>query len=321
MFEKKMEELTAKAIRYMQRYAPHAPFHLIDRLCTDRRLVFRWPFIGNTYEMSDIAHGLCKRLNCENPNEILVYFMRDEIYEDVFVRFDIDRQAMREYFVHAHQMPDPLPDPPCDMCIEDVVQLDGEMLRVVSNVVSRNRKLRDAFVEIMQFNSRVEEYLQSLINLDVRVPLHVVTSVHELAQRNLRGTVYTLFPFYTTCCRPMHVDEFDELMDTTNPRLFDNDLASLIVASSQCRYEGPELADDFAIDLPRRSTIFYDDWDTDTRVTLTLDLDSITDALDRDGWTLEMRQFAREQLKIDKYHKYALTRMLRARKDVPDGIL
>lgn len=34
-----------------------------------------------------------------------------------------------------------------------------------------------------------------------------------------------------------------------------------------------------------------------------------------------MRQFVREQLKIDKYHKYALTLMLRMRQGLPDGIL
>lgn len=56
-------------------------------------------------------------------------------------------------------------------------------------------------------------------------------------------------------------------------------------------------------------------------VVIDLDLDGIADALERDGWTPEMQQFAREQLKIDFYHKFAFTRFPRSRKDTPIGIM
>lgn len=105
-------------------------------------------------------------------------------------------------------MQDPLPDPPCPIGIEDVIGIrDENLMRCVRNAVSRNRKLResiDGFIYDYDDNTRgMLPYLRGLVDLDLNVPLHVVNDTSELGQRNLRGTVYVMFPYYTTCCNEM----------------------------------------------------------------------------------------------------------------------
>lgn len=289
---------------------------IVTDMSNDERLVFTWgtPYLGHASVVQ--IHGQCLyRVKPEEPDEIPAYITGTGTdARGLIENTIIERNAVREYFRAAPSMPDPLPDPPCPIGIEDVIGIrDPDLLMCVRNAVSRNRRSResiDSFVSDYDDGTEMSKYLLGLVDLDIKVPLHVVTDPYELGQRNLRGTVYTMYPFYTTCCTIL-----DD--DSSLSRLMANDFVSMIAASRDVL---PDNMRDFPI---RNTSECYTQHQSryGTYIVIDLDLDGINDALDRDGWTPEMQQFAREQLKIDLYHKFAFTRFLRARKDTPLGIM
>lgn len=304
-----MEKRTADAIAYIKSHHYNAAPSLIGDYGGTQCLVFYWNYFMATYPVTEIIEGLCARMEVRCPNEIPVYFLVRTASTDYLDQYMADRAAMRDYFERSHEEIDPLPDPPCDMLIDDITyNKNPSRLRCV---ISRNRKLRADLRKIRKVACvGLYEYLDSLIDLDVRVPLHVVTSVRELIERNMRDTVFVLYSLCTTCCLTIGQHEYAEFKDATNSRMFLNDAASLIDASMHsqiCTTETPN----FAIGVPRRPILTRIISHHDTYVMTTLDLDGIRDAICADGWSTEIKRTIREQLKVDKYYDYALSRFLR----------
>lgn len=320
-----MEAMLTARLRSMMARSTDMPMR-INHLCDDTRLVFAW-YRHVPYGFIDVGYRHCVRMSIDDPSEIPVYVLCSHGRPDDLLRtFINDRTAVREYFIAASTTPDPLPDPPCTVLIDDFIGIrDDKLMCGVRNAVSRNRKLRELIdtacaTTYDDDDHPMFKYLKNLIDLNIKVPLHVVTSTYELSQRNMLGTVYVMFPYYTTCATRLSTPEFELIKGQVSDRLLANDVLSLLLVST-----GDHLVpSDFAPEFRRRSAKEVrtrHDSEYEMYVVIDLDLDSIADVLDRDGWTPEMQQFAREQLKIDTYHDYAFTRFLRARKDTPIGVL
>lgn len=320
-----MQELHEKLMRTAMSYSMLRRDTYKDYyLSNEHRIVLRRLFIEHVpvYFERTVCDRIF-RVPVDDPTDIPIYIYsgRDDPTE-LFEPIIAGRDAMREYFLAAPTMPDPLPDPPCTVLIDDFIGIhDDKLMCGVRNAVTRNRKLRETVDELATphyydsdlCNDSVCKYLCALVDLSIRVPLHVVNNTIELGKRNLLGTVYVMYPHYTTCATMVTPEELDECEFDMTVRVASNDFLSLLSVSTSVAYDFPQRTTKLCVPAHRSAHKYY--------VVIPLDLDTIADVLDRDGWTSEMQQFAREQLKIDAYHNYAFGKFLRARKDTPIGIM
>lgn len=149
---------------------------------------------------------------------------------------------------------------------------------------------------------------------DFCVPMEWIHSLNVLIMLTLKRMVRSKYMYYTNYVE--HDDYWLREMlerDQIGPSLYGNYIPTFACAMyskykdvfaaapmRKCHPIGPNIYDGFVLDL---------------------DLDGISDMIDRDGYTPEILEFLRDQLEIDHMHDHALARMLRARPDVASSDL
>lgn len=263
------------------------------------------------------------KLQCAN---IIVHFTTD-IDPGVlgyFKYYAQQRVTLRMFFLRAKdigpriqlRLPDPTEDDILDITdprIIDGIQFTAAHVPTVRTFLLETRLLGGAR------KSKIDNFLISAY----RVPAHRVTDILDLANLVIHDRLIVVFPHYTCHCGLDEANKIQWAIEKLrgDTRRNTNYLPTFV-------YQLAKYADidaslyDFMREYPQYPTmmVYGQDGYGYSDIVIELDIDAITDTLDRDGWTPLMIDFAREQLKIDWMHSGVFMHFLVSRTDTPPEV-
>lgn len=193
-----------------------------------------------------------------------------------------------------------------DKQMELAETLEAVHLMTKANIVlcAKNRKWANMYFGRYSYRNL------DIIPSGVRVPIEHIHCMLGLLEFTMRDLTCVKHKYYTNYVKTIN---FADLSEYIGPRMYMNSIPTFIVADWPSRIHMLE----GAVLQPYR--IVCKQYDRYT--VLNLDVDGIMDMLDTEGYTANIVEFLEMQLEIDWMHDGALERALRARDDVPKGLL